>query len=166
MTLQIVRGIEDLEGTDPAIQDFYKYWLRLVRENDALPARRQIDPVEIWPHIGKIAIAELYRDGVFDPWYRLVGANISELAGRFLKNRLYRDLYSKEQAEQLGVLYHEIMQDKLPRYEVSSNKLPDREFVKIARLMTPFATDHHNVDVIVGLVVAVQERRTIPRRLF
>lgn len=26
MTLQIVRGIEDLEGTDPAIQDFYKYW--------------------------------------------------------------------------------------------------------------------------------------------
>ena len=166
MTLQIVRGIEDLEGTDPAIQDFYKYWLRLVRENDALPARRQIDPVEIWPHIGKIVIAELYRDGVFDPWYRLVGANISELAGRFLKNRLYRDLYSKEQAEQLGVLYHEIMQDKLPRYEVSSNKLPDREFVKIARLMTPFATDHHNVDVIVGLVVAVQERRTVPRRLF
>lgn len=166
MTLQIVRGIEDLEGTDPAIQDFYKYWLRLVRENDALPARRQIDPVEIWPHIGKIAIAELYRDGVFDPWYRLVGANISELAGRFLKNRLYRDLYSREQAEQLGVLYHEIMQDKLPRYEVSSNKLPDREFVKIARLMTPFATDHHNVDVIVGLVVAVQERRTVPRRLF
>ena len=64
------------------------------------------------------------------------------------------------------MLYHEIMQDKLPRYEVSSNKLPDREFVKIARLMTPFATDHHNVDVIVGLVVAVQERRTVPRRLF
>ncbi|WP_417729663.1 PAS domain-containing protein [Roseovarius sp.] len=166
MTLQIVRGREDLDGTDPAVRDFYEYWLRLAGENGALPARRQIDPVEIWPHIGKIAIAELYRDGVFDPWYRLVGANVSELAGRFLKNCLYRDIYSKEQAEQLGALYHEIMQDKLPRYEVSSIKLPDREFMKIARLMAPFASDHQNVDVIVGLVVAVQERRTVSRRLF
>ncbi|WP_323794829.1 PAS domain-containing protein [Nisaea sp.] len=166
MVSLLVRGIEDLNGADLAVRDFYNYWSGLIGSDGALPAREQIDPLEIWPHIGKVIIAELYRDGVFDPWYRLVGGEVSDLAGRSLKNRLFRDVYSKEQAEEFGALYHEIMQDKLPRYDVSSNKLPNREFVKIARLMVPFASDGRNVDVIVGIVVAAEDRRARPRRSF
>lgn len=166
MVSLLVRSVNDLNGADPAALDFYDYWSRLHGRDGALPARWQIDPIEIWPHIGKVTIVEIYRDGVFDPWYRLVGGHASDLAGGNLKNRLFRDLYPEDQAKRFADLYREIMRDKLPRYEISNIKLPDRAFLKIARLMVPFASDGWNIDVIVGVVDAVDDRRSVPRGSF
>lgn len=86
-----------LDVCHPRIAGLYRYW-DAKRAGRAMPARRDLDPVELKAWLGSIILYDILADPV-DFRYRLVGTNIVIAMGRDLTgSRVSEHAASEDQA--------------------------------------------------------------------
>ncbi len=94
---------------NPRFQDLLAYWQKK-RGDRALPLRKDIDPLELQPHLGSLVIIECLP-GLADFRYRLIGTKVVEAYGRDSTGKTVRELYETtdpEYCECLLQAYHAV----------------------------------------------------------
>jgi hypothetical protein len=133
---------------DERLRDLYRYWADK-KHGRALPARGDLDPMEIpqlLPNIGLV-------DVVGDPprfRYRLVGTAITHAIGRELTGRFVDELpIDRDYVEHLLSLYRTTLEERRPVYsEGDFIGLPYKASWRSFRLLLPLSRRDDRVDMI------------------
>jgi hypothetical protein len=86
----------------PLFQDLFAYWQKK-RGERALPLRKDIDPLELQPHLGSLLIIECLPE-LADFRYRLIGTKVVAAYGRDSTGKTVRELYETTDAEYCAFL--------------------------------------------------------------
>jgi len=147
-----------LEIAHGKLRALHRFWESLRPGPDLLPGRQHFLAEDIWPWIGHLGMVDVERGGQKDTPFRfrirLQGDHLARLtgngqAGRYLDETLltkYRELILEQhrQAAMTG----------LPVYCVQLDEA--KPWKRIDRLVLPFASDGHTVDLLMtGLYMAV-----------
>lgn len=142
------------EAGDTAIADarlraLFGYW-REKRGDRAMPARDDLDPLEIPTLLPIVGLVDVLDDGARFR-YRLIGTEIVDVAGhdptgRFLDEVLPDSGY----AEYLIGLFREVARERRPLYGESDFRGPGRIEHRVRRLLMPLSRDGRAVDMIFG----------------
>lgn len=128
---------------DPIIRKVYEYWARKSADG-RLPARRDIDPVDLYDCLSCLMILEAV-DGGRDFRIRLAGSQIEEAHDRSLKGLLVGDLGSGEQLSQVLQRFRGVMASKTPNFHSDSLSMIGRAFIEFDRVALPLAEDGETV---------------------
>ena len=135
-----------------AHKQLFEYW-RSKAQPGRLPARKDIDPVDIADLLPRIGMLDVLRDGAGTMFrYRLLGTGITARAGRDVTGKRFDELYEGPYLERQVTLYREIAERGVPF--VSNATFPlERDYIRYDRLVLPLASDNRVVDVIMFLLV-------------
>ena len=138
----------ELRFEDPRLRDFVRYWQEK-REGERLPARADIDPLELKPFMGDMFMLDV----VGEPKrfrYRLIGTNIVARVGRDSTGKFQEETYSPEQAAQNNAHYRSICETKKPTRNFGVINWVGRNFLRYEIANVPLAGDGETVDIILG----------------
>jgi hypothetical protein len=122
----------------------YRLWLGWAAKSDGIPARDAIRPELLRPWLGHLAIVEIERNP-FRIRYRLVGTELTELAGRELTGRYVDELYSRSLRREATEAYRGVVRERRPHYRHARFWLVLKAF-GYHRLILPFSRDGASVD--------------------
>ncbi len=135
---------------DERLQDLLAYWQS--KKNGRLPARSDIDPIEI-PKLLKYLILADYDAVRQDVRFRLVGSEMVEHWGRDFRNMHLHEIMSGEYYDYIHSLFVQTANKARPLFSESVFRWDRGRAMRTKRLMLPLASDGHNVDaVLVGQV--------------
>lgn len=137
----------------PKLREFHAYW-QSKRRGDALPARGDIDPVEIPKLLRSLVLMDVVRvdDGVRFR-YRLIGSEIVDMHQENFTNRWMDETISPKAGARVIANLRQIVESREPH--VWRNKMPveGREHVVYTRLICPLADDGETVDTLAAVFV-------------
>jgi len=146
-------GIEKLD--EPLLDELYHYWTGRCRAG-ALPARADIDPVDIphlLPHIALTEIVHGARGEVKRLRYRLAGTQIEARFGCRLTNRYLDEVKTGSYLDHIIELHDQLIAEREPLYSEGSFDTPEEGKLWAKRLMLPLSDDQESVNmVLTGLV--------------
>jgi hypothetical protein len=99
---------------DPKIAGIYDYW-KAKRGARAMPARRDLDPIELKPYLGSIILYDVLREPL-DFRYRLVGTHIALAMGRDLTGRKLSDVSASEDQSYAMIALSDIVGRRVYRF--------------------------------------------------
>ncbi|MFN3461541.1 MAG: PAS domain-containing protein [Oceanibaculum sp.] len=140
------------------LRALHRYWESLRPSPDLLPGRQHFQAEDIWPwigHIGMVDVERVNRPGVpFRFRIRLQGDHLARLTGNGQRG-LYLDETLHTQYRDLILAQHsESVATGMPIYRVHTDET--KAWKRIDRLVLPFASDGHSVDLLMtGLYMAV-----------
>jgi hypothetical protein len=102
MSSPFSHALEPDISDNPRFQDLVAYW-QAKRGQRALALRKDIDPLELQPHLGSLNIIECLP-GLADFSYRLIGTKIAEAYGRDSTGKTVRQLYEAADPEYCAFL--------------------------------------------------------------
>ena len=133
----------------PKLRQLYDYW-DSKRAGRAMPARPDIDPLEIRPLLTNLALIDVeqeprrYR-------YRLVGTELVGILGQELTGKYLDEMPLLYRTFAVGA-YAEIMDRKTPTYHVFDTVIPAVfRSVRYKRLMLPLSPDGGET---IGMIMA------------
>ncbi len=129
--------------SDPKIRKIYDYWSGK-RIGDALPARRDIDPVEVYDCLSVLMILEVV-DGGQDFRIRLAGSQIEEAHDRPLKGLLVGEMGEGEELAAMLDRFRAIVATRLPDFRTASLSVVGRAFIEFDRVALPLSEDGQTV---------------------
>jgi hypothetical protein len=142
-------GIDpDLRFDDPRLHDFIGYW-QSKRRAGRLPARADIDPLELEPFMGEMFMLDV----IGEPKrfrYRLVGTKIVAAVGRDSTGKFQEEAYALGHAEENNALYRKICATGKPLRNFGQINWVDRAFLKYEIANLPLADDGATVNIILG----------------
>jgi hypothetical protein len=140
---------------EPLLAELYQYWSNR-RGQRSLPARADIDPVDI-PHLlPHIALTEIVpsSDGKGPRFhYRLAGTEIEARFGCALTNRFLDEIKQGDYLNYVQSLYRQLMSDLAPVYAESSFEAGDSNILLAKRLMLPMSDDQQSVNMVLSGVL-------------
>jgi hypothetical protein len=127
--------------SDVKIRKIYDYWLKKSGDG-VLPARRDIDPVDVYDCLSTLMILEVV-DGGRDFRIRLAGSQVEEAHDRPLKGLMVGELG----AEMKPTLerFQAVVQTREPDFRSSSLAAVGRSFIEFDRVALPLAEDGKTV---------------------
>lgn len=133
------------------------YWLKLCGDRP-MPARQEIDPVEIPRLLRHLALTDVYDDPKNQsglPWkfrYRLIGTMIVSIAGRDNTGKwLDEELYGKNLDRMLWA-YRECARASSPLAVREAVLFATREWVVVEVIMLPLGNENQGLEtILVGL---------------
>lgn len=134
----------------PFLQKPFDYWLakRGVR---SMPARADIDPVEMRAWLPQTLLAEPLADGDFR--FRLVGTDVRNRLGREMTGRRLSEL--PVPADQLRILiaeYRSAVTGRAPTHHFHDHpKEHPGTPIRFGRLLLPLSADGETVDLLLGV---------------
>ncbi len=138
-------------GLSPQAEGFWAYW-NDKRRGRRLPARADIDPVEMKPWLGEVLLLDVIEGGR-DFRYRLVGAMIAYRTGHDMTGKLLSEMPVDPA---IGAAYlrdhRQAVETRAPvlaRYDYLSAR--DGRPVKFERLLLPLGDDGETVNMLLGL---------------
>lgn len=147
LDLDVISGL--VSELDPRLARFYAYW-RGARHGKEMPARSDIDPLDIpsglLPNLFLVEVVDGGRRFKF----RLVGSESTLAAGRSLTG-LHVDEVNPNRAygEYVSNLYRRAISRRRPVISVSNFGLPSQEHRVTQRIMCPLSPDGEHVTMIV-----------------
>ena len=129
--------------SDPKIRKTYEYWLSKCR-GDVLPARGDIDPVEIYDCLSALMILEVI-DGGRDFRIRLAGSQVEEAHDRALKGLLVGEMGEGAELAAMLERFRAIVATRLPDFRSASLSMVGRAFIEFDRVALPLAEDGQTV---------------------
>jgi hypothetical protein len=133
------------------LEAFQAYWHE-IRGERAMPARRDLDPLDIPKLLANVFLVDVLADGDFR--YRLVGDHIVERAGANFTGLKVSEVADEGSQPELRKLYAEVVAACEPQYR----QLPYR--MRYTRLrshyeviVAPFSADGVRVDMLFGIAV-------------
>ena len=96
---------------DDRLRLLFDYWQR-ARGNRLMPARRDIDPLEVLPLLSKLWVCD-YEEETEGFRFRIVGAEIREAHGGTVKGHLMTDLVEESQRAYLNAILRRVIDEPL-----------------------------------------------------
>lgn len=132
--LELLRYWEDKRGTRP------------------MPARTDIDPLELITHMGSLILIEV-QHAPLRLRYRLIGTNITTVMERDATGKYYDELYSDELLPQIYDRFHWILAHKAPLRTHGRAYYPNKNFYEYETLNLPLSDDGETVNMVLGELV-------------
>ena len=144
-----------LEVCDPKIAGIYGYW-KAKRGERAMPARRDLDPIELKPYLGSIILYDVLREPL-DFRYRLVGTHIALAMGRDLTGRKLSEVSASEDQAYAMIALGDIVARRVYRFRNDPLRGERGSFLGRDRIHLPLSED--GVDVTMLLLYFAQIER-------
>lgn len=148
-------SIEDLD--EPLLVELFSYWLKQ-RGERRVPARADIDPVDIPQLLPHIALTEIIEDpcsNAIRVRYRLAGTQIEERFGCSMTNCYFDELKQGLYFDYIMGLYRRLMADMAPIYSENVFGTEGEHVLRAKRLMLPLSDDQKAVNMVLAAVVYV-----------
>lgn len=137
--------------TPPRLQRLYEYWRSKFR-NGYLPARKDIDPIEIPDLLSGMILIDVegkrpdrhYR-------FRLLGSEFVDAVGENLTGKRLDEIGSPGSTDPIISGYEEAVIKKSPHFWESFIHVEGRKHVRYRRLVCPLASDGITVDTLAGV---------------
>lgn len=129
---------------DAELRELYDYWLSKCQDG-GLPARRDIDAVEIPRLLRHLALLEVVGDAE-DFVFVLAGGRIEEVHGRSLRGVRLGDLQKAFEKAPSADSYVAAVRSRAPQYQQASLKEYGKADWACRRLILPLSSDGERVD--------------------
>lgn len=135
---------------EPRLRSLYAYWHSKMH-GDALPARTDIDPLEMKQWLGNLMLIEFHGD-VSDYQIRLDGTNLEHYYGTRRTGFGVEKLTNEDERRLLMEQYSAVLDAKQPAYYEADFTNSDGVYSRQAKLILPLSADKERVDmVLVGI---------------
>jgi hypothetical protein len=140
----------------------YDYWQSKASPSK-LPARKDIDPLDIPGMLPRIALIDVLREAEGVTFrYRLAGTEIVERAGRDPTGKRFDELYCGDYLTNALNTYARIVEAPAPHLSERTFPLVEgKEFLRYDRLILPLAADGRTVDMLILLIAVIEHRRDV-----
>ncbi len=131
------------------VLDFYRFWLARCRDG-RLPAKSDMDPVEMAPFLSSLVLLKLHRDPL-DFEYRVIGENIISRLGNMTGRRV-RDAALVNLSGSAYRNYCAVVEQRAPQFlegTAITAFRSDRAFL-VSRVHCPLAADGETIDHIIS----------------
>lgn len=135
---------------DTALRRLYDYW-RSARADGALPARSDIDPLDMAYVLGHVFLVDIEGDPPAFR-YRLFGAELAEQAHYELTGKTVDEIPAQDMREVLKKAYARVFEIK-EAILIHNGRLLDFQPRPYEALLLPMSTDGTAVDMILGALV-------------
>jgi hypothetical protein len=129
-----------------ALVDFKAYWDRK-RGDRLMPARADIDPLELREHLGWILITEVVGE-TRRLRYRLVGSEIAKRLGRDSTNKYLDELYPAPDHDKIASSFHQVLTSRCPSRMAGEVLLSGQPSLSFELLDLPLSRDGVDVNMI------------------
>lgn len=137
----------DLSDFAPDIAAFYAYWSRKRRDR-GMPARADIDPLEMVPFLPGIMLIDVVAD-VRRFVYRLVGTREVAIRGRDPTGKSVAEGFYGTSAETSMASYQDVVDRCAPRLERREFTTPDGRYGREQVILLPLSDDGARVNMII-----------------
>jgi hypothetical protein len=141
----------DLQCRDPSLLALHDYW-QDKRSHRQIPSRKDIDPVELGPHLGNTILIDVENEPL-RLRYRLIGTRITEVMGRDSTGKYYDEIYPVELLESIYDSFRWIIDNKAPLRTHGEAFYPDKNFYAYETLNLPLSDDGELVNMVFGGLV-------------
>lgn len=140
------------------LRSLYHFWESRRPAADLLPGRQHFLAEDIWPWIGHIGMVDVERGASPDETMRfrirLQGDHMARLTGNGQNGRYLDETVKKAYRELILEQHRQAALTGQPVYRIQRDD--SKPWKRIDRLVLPFASDGHNVDLLMtGLYMAV-----------
>lgn len=133
---------------DPRLLGLFHYW-RGKLDGRAIPARRDIDPIEMKQWLGNLMLVEFPADPM-QYRVRLDGVNLQQFYGKSREGKGVEAMPSEEERRIVLPQYILVLEQKLPAYYetqfVTSESVPTAQ----RKLLLPLSEDGERVNIILA----------------
>ena len=141
----------DLQFDDPRLADLLRYWDEK-RGDRPMPARRDIDPIELRSHLGRLSLVDLEYDP-FRLRYRLIGTNITETLGRDMTGRYFDEIYPPNILSDTLAAYGWMTENKKPLRGFGNALCAEKSMFEFEILNLPLSEDGTRVNMVLGEII-------------
>ncbi len=136
------------------ILDLHHYW-RTRGSEDRLPARRDIDPLDISPAVlpWVFMLDVLCQPTGGDYRFRLNGTSNIQLVGRDPTNRLTSEVYGEEEHQFLVHTFDTTVREMAPTFWRATVPQEQLGHVRVCRGLFPLSDEGISVNMILGIAV-------------
>ena len=145
-----------LTSMPKALVDFKAYWDRK-RGDRLMPARADIDPLDLREHLGWIVITEVVGE-TRRLRYRLVGSEITKRLGRDSTNKYLDELYLAPDLDRIASSFHQVVTSRRPMRMMGEVLLCRQTWLSFEVLDLPLSQDGVDVNMILTRSI-VESRR-------
>jgi hypothetical protein len=134
------------EIKSPTLQQALAYWNEK-RGHRPMPARADIDPMEMIPILPHVILLDVLRDPL-DFRYRLIGTLVEDHMSAPYTGRRFSEFEGQRQGSRLWTCSERVLNEKQPVRSDIPYIGPMRDFTTIEDIMMPLSSDGESVDVI------------------
>lgn len=139
----------------PVLLQGYDYW-DSKRGDRAMPARADLDPVEMKAFLPHIVLTDVLHNSApdlpLDFRYRLMGTTVdAHMSRRFTGLRL-SELPAQQQGSQIWQNFSDVVEARQPRLHRVPYVGPHKDFLSLIDLVLPLSDDGRSVTMLVSLV--------------
>lgn len=142
---------ETLGFTHDVLRHVVAYW-EGKRGTRAMPARSDLDPLEMPEHLGWIILTEVLGNPLRFR-YRLVGSEITRSIGRDSTGRFLDELYAADRYDAITKPFRWVATHRRPLRAVGRLWFAHREWLSFETAELPLAKDGVNIDMILTRAV-------------
>lgn len=146
--MTLVRPDDPTVIRDARLQGLHRYWMSKLGER-AMPARADIDPIEMKAWLGNLLLVEFPEDRM-QYRIRLDGVNIVQFYGSSRQGRGVEVMTAEEERSIVLPQYFTILDNKLPAYYEArfqtSEGIPTVQY----KLLLPLSDDGVRVNMVLG----------------
>lgn len=138
-----------LVGAPQDLREMFSYW-RLRRGDRSMPARADIDPMEIKALLPGILLVDVLRsdDGSLDFVYRLVGTREVDMRGHDPTGKRVAEAFYGKSAESVIACYRRVVDARSPFLDDDCYHLPGQEWSPNASIYLPLSIDGREVGMV------------------
>jgi len=141
---------------EPEFAILLRYWESKRREG-RLPARRDIDPIEIRALLPQVLLLEVLRTETGLRFrFRLAGTAFTHLVGRDVTGLCLDELGEPERVAPVHSALAAVVESGRPAYLAGRLTLRSQQYMMAKRLGVPLAADGRTVDMVLGVWLAQQ----------
>jgi len=141
----------ELQFEDPRLSDLLAYWNEK-RQGRAMPARRDIDPLELKSHLGRLH----FVDVEYQPFrlrLRMMGVESTETLGRDMTGRYFDEIHPPHIMANVVKTYEWLVQHKRPLRHFGNAAYADKSVYLFEVLNLPLSDDGVVMNMVLGEMI-------------
>jgi hypothetical protein len=146
-----VNSDPELRFVDPRFDELLQYWNN-IRGNRLMPARQDIDPLELIPHLTRLHLIDIENDP-FRLRYRMIGTSTTETLGRDMTGRYFDEVYPPHILVDALTAYTWMVGNKKPLRQFGNAIYADKEVYDFEILNLPLSSDGVRVNTVLGELI-------------
>lgn len=145
----------NLASATPLLRQAYEYW-NAKRGARAMPARVDIDPIEMLPLLPYLVLMDVLRDAKpgwpLDFRYRLLGTHVDSMMNARYTGRCMSDLPHQQPDSRLWISLETVTTAREPRINRVPYVGPHKDFMSVVDLVMPLSSDGMTIDMLFCIV--------------
>ena len=141
----------ELRFSDARLGDLLRYWDGK-RRGRLMPARQDIDPLELKAHLGRLTFIDIE----YDPFrfrYRLIGTTTTETLGRDMTGRYFDEIYPPDVLTDALRAYRWTVENKKPLRLFGNAPYANKSMYEFEIVNLPLSEDGTRVNMVLGELI-------------